>query len=365
MPGVQALTLLNHWLSLPEKRFDRAVSLSSQAIACDCSGLFNLLCDALGITKPFNIERPKAVDYFSLLQEVGSDNVGNLTQGCVLAWRKEVLPKSGDTGHVAMVCGPVEHLSAGHYLVPVVDASKACLGIAERTLELFSDERGKIQGVRLSAADKKIKRTAIYHHPLSSSRYCFGCALPKRVCNCNAIEAVLTSPSVVILRHPQERKKTLATVSLIKQRYPRILVKDGEIFSPMRGAQWRLLFPDDQSQAVDDQNQSLGENPRAEPLSESLILIDATWRKAKKILYSNAWLNSLPKVSLSPNFLSHYRLRKVPSDQALSSVETVACVLRDEALIELLDAVTEKHIEQMGLETYQKNYTGHINFSGE
>lgn len=325
-------------------------------IHCDCSGFIALLFDELKLKKPYGLDRPKAVHYLALLQEVGSDRIDQLQPGNLLAWRKHQLPKSGDTGHVLVVDGLPVEVSNNRFQVSVIDATKKADGLSRRSIELYTDDAGKLIGVRLhlsdDKSDAKVKRTAIYHYPIVGGRYCWGCALPPRVCHCAAIEPVLKTPSIVILRHPKERKRTLSTVSLIKQRYPNVLVIEGEEFSPLRLPNLALLFPSDDVLEPDIA-------PHAE---QTLILIDATWRKAKKILHVNPWLQTLPKVSLSPQNLSSYLLRKVSSEENLSSVEAFAVAAHDKVLVDALKPFMDKHIQLMGRKVYQQNYKKHINY---
>ncbi|WP_317930108.1 DTW domain-containing protein [Halioxenophilus sp. WMMB6] len=351
--------LLNHWLALPNRAFAREPVVTGEAIACDCSGLINLLFEQLQLSKPYQLARPKAVHYFAILQEIGSNRLANLKPGNLLAWRKDKLPKSGDSGHVLMVAGEPLAVADHCYRLAVVDATKLEQGIARREIELQVDEAGQLIGVRLHRAENKFKRTAIYHHPLSASRYCFGCALPKRVCNCGAIDPILPPPPITILRHPEERGRTLSTVSLIKQRYPAVLVKEGEHFAPLRQSKLALLFPDATNigSEADDQTGAL-------QVYEHLILIDATWRKAKRILHQNPWLQALPKVALRPEKSSDYLLRKVADAGALSSVEAFALAVADGQLAGMLKPFMERQIALMGESVYQKNYRHYLNFSG-
>lgn len=344
------------WLAMPEKTFSREAFLNSQAIGCDCSGFITLLFSQLGVQTPYRINYPKAVHYFSLLQEIGSNHVDRLKTGSLLAWRKQQLPKSGDTGHVLLVAGDAVKLGPLHYRLPVIDSTKRLSGLARREIEVHTDEHGKLIGVRLHLSDSKIKRTAIYHHAINDTRFCFGCGLPTRVCGCATVDAILEVPPIIILRHPKERKRTLSTVSLIKQRYPAVLVKEGELFAPLRQSNLALMFPGDDSQ------QSCRESAQS---GATLILIDATWRKAKKILHVNPWLQALPRVNLRPEKFSDYRLRKVSSSAALSSVEAFAAAMEDRALGDSLGQFMDRQISVMGESTYRKNYRHYLNFSDD
>ena len=348
---------VNHWLALPDKQFSRSCQITESTIVCDCSGFVNRLFAALKLKTPYGLTRPKAVHYFGILQEIGSNRIDTLKPGSLLAWRKMVLPKSGDTGHVLVVMDEPQKLSDQCYSITVVDATKKYGGLTRREIKLYTNESGILIGVRFSLDDKKVKHTAIYHHQIEGSRYCFGCGVPSKVCNCQVIQPLLSVPPVVILRHTQERKRTLSTVSLIKQRYPNVFVIEGEVFAPIRLANPVLLFPGGEDLEVGQKSAV-----SASSVQSTYLLIDATWRKAKRIVHVNTWLQALPRVSIDSSHVSQYLLRKVASKEQLSSVEAFAEVVQDQELGAMLPAYMQKQIELMGEQTYKSNYRNHINF---
>lgn len=347
---MHASNFIDNWLGLSKKSFQRPPEITEQSIACDCSGFINLLCQSLNIEQPWRLAQPKAAHYFGLLQEIGSHRISDLKKGHLLAWRKDKLPQSGDTGHVLWVDGSPRQLSNGLYQLVVVDSCKLQGGLSRRCIELQCDGQNII-GVRFHAGESKIKRTAIYHHPLQAQRYCFGCSLPKKVCQCGQITPIEKAPNVVVFRHPKERRRTLSTVSLIKQRYPSVLVKDGETFAAAGYPNAALLYPD-QAVSVKAQRDH----------HSMLILLDGTWRKVKKMLHLNPWLLQLPRVSLAPEQPSGYLLRKVSDAHALSSAEAFALAQSDTALYDALPQLMERQIALMGRDRYRKNYQNHINY---
>ena len=58
-----------------------------------------------------------------------------------------------------------------------------------------------------------------------------------------------------------------------------------------------------------------------------LVLLDATWRKSKRLLHENPHLQLLPRLSLQDGLLSKYRIRKSSIENALSTVESTAAAL--------------------------------------
>lgn len=356
--------LLRKWLALPEKRFARTPTVSATAIHCDCAGLITLAFDRLSIPKPYALTRPRAVHYFAILQEIGSNHISQLEPGSLLTWRKDQVPKSGDSGHVLVVAGRPVQCTEHAYKLSVIDATKVHNGLAQREICVHTNAEGQLTGVQLHLSVRKVKRTAIYHAPVVDTRYCLGCGLPRKVCLCQKIEAKPMRRKVVILRHPRERRKTLSTVSLIKQRYPQVLVKEGHVFPPIRTRNCALLFPTSSS---DDMTPPQAVTQRwsgvREDNEQTLLLLDATWRKAKRMVHENPWLRALPRISLEPQTRSEYLLRKGPGGQALSTLEAFALVQNDSALVARLQEFMTQQVELMGADVYRRNYRGHHNYS--
>ena len=58
-----------------------------------------------------------------------------------------------------------------------------------------------------------------------------------------------------------------------------------------------------------------------------LVLLDATWRKSRKMLYLNPVLQRLPRLGLKDVAPSNYRIRKAHAPHQLSSLEAAALAL--------------------------------------
>jgi len=367
---VSLQVLTNAWLELPDKGFSRHPTVTSSGIHCDCSGLISLLCEHLDVPKPYALKQPRAVHYFAVLQEIGSNNIHQVKPWDLMAWRKENVPKSGDSGHVLLVAGEPESIEENIYRLAVIDATKVHNGLARREICLHTNAHGRVIGVQLHLSETKVKRSPIYHAPLLNKRYCLGCGVPRKLCLCHQVDVNRPGSPMIILRHPDERKKTLSTVSLIKQRYPEVLVQEGETFSPIRRQNLALLFPDADTAAssLGGAGVLIGPTSIVSHLDtateqQTLVLLDATWRKAKRMLHENAWLAGLPRVSIEPRAVSDYLLRKVPSPKALSTVEVVALIQNDPALQKLFRVFMQKQIELMGKDKYANNYREYINYT--
>jgi len=81
------------------------------------------------------------------------------------------------------------------------------------------------------------------------------------------------------------------------------------------------------------------------------ILLDATWTEARKMFRKSPYLDSLPVLSLQPEQLSRYRLRRSKRDDHLCTAEVAALCLElagdlqaAEALNAYLDVFTEHYL---------------------
>jgi DTW domain-containing protein YfiP len=81
----------------------------------------------------------------------------------------------------------------------------------------------------------------------------------------------------------------------------------------------------------------------AEPSQVRLVVLDATWRKSRKMLHQNPWLQTLPRLSLDASRVSGYSIRKAHKPGQLSTLEATCAALAqlqgdDTAYVSLLKA---------------------------
>ncbi|MNT44825.1 DTW domain protein [compost metagenome] len=90
---------------------------------------------------------------------------------------------------------------------------------------------------------------------------------------------------------------------------------------------------------------------RAEGKRPLFILLDATWTEARKMFRKSPYLDRFPVLSLTPEQISRYRLRRSTREEHLCTAEVAALCLDlagDEqaggALDAYLDVFTERYI---------------------
>lgn len=138
--------------------------------------------------------------------------------------------------------------------------------------------------------------------------------------------------SVVILQDAQERKCAKSTVPLLQLALPQLEVVAAdddltvaELKARVQQApeQWGLVYPTADSQPVE----GLAANKDV-TRPTAWLLPDGTWKKTRRLLHEHPWLTKITAYSFSQAPVSNYRIRKVPSPSACSTLESVAWVLQ-------------------------------------
>ncbi len=170
---------------------------------------------------------------------------------------------------------------------------------------------------------------------------CDCCQRPVRTCLCSLIRRVANQVNVLILQDPQEATHAKNTAGLLHLSLmnSQVLSCDPDVaLAPellaealnRAGKQPILLYP------PTPEAKSLGLlEPAPLPAPElmqteqlRLIVLDATWRKSRKLLYLNPLLQRLPRVTLENPPESLYLIRKADSENQLSTLEASCYALR-------------------------------------
>ncbi|OUR64421.1 hypothetical protein A9Q77_12135 [Marinomonas sp. 42_23_T18] len=155
--------------------------------------------------------------------------------------------------------------------------------------------------------------------------YCGECHYLKKQCVCGLIPHLAQPLKIVIFQHPKEALHPKNTIKLLQLVWPDVKViilpeddlQNADYFKGLND-NWYLLYPGDTSLALET---------LSDPVKgriEGLVLIDATWRKAYKLLNLYPCLQAMPRVCLGTIPEQLYDIRKAPSLEALSSLEALA-----------------------------------------
>lgn len=191
-----------------------------------------------------------------------------------------------------------------------------------------------------------------------SREICHNCDRPKRVCLCSAISNVSSPYDIIVLQHPKEVGIYNNTVKLLELCVNEVTVFVGEKWADLESIGLKhdghsfLIFPGEDAMSNFDKEALSFKFNRSGPRI-TIVLIDGTWRQAKKIYRENEWLKSIPKFSFSNGkYLSNYTIRKEPKDGFLSTLEAVVYTVREasgdgqwgEALFKLLQTMVDNQL---------------------
>jgi DTW domain-containing protein len=196
----------------------------------------------------------------------------------------------------------------------------------------------------------------------SSRPVCTACRRPVGHCLCALVPRLQCATEVLILQHPSERQHALNTarllaLGLVSARLVTVEFLDDDLAAKLTDPGWRteLLFPGPDATLIT--------RAPSDARPRRLVLLDGTWRKARKLLYLNAVLRGLPRVTLPSGEVSRYRLRKAPGPEALSTIEAgVRALSIIEPKVDFLpllspfEALIEGQISAMGSDCYQRNH---------
>ena len=128
---------------------------------------------------------------------------------------------------------------------------------------------------------------------------------------------------ILVLQHPHERRKYYSTTKLLTAAVTNSKILRGIEFSPAilpgQGQNCYLLYPG--IGAADCSEAAL--TP-----SSTVVVIDGTWIEARKIVFRNKFLKSLPRLTFKNPIGSNYRIRKQPKHGCLSTLESVGHLLK-------------------------------------
>ena len=135
---------------------------------------------------------------------------------------------------------------------------------------------------------------------------------------------------MLLLQHPLEQAHAKGTAKLLQMSLQHCRIWVGERFDPQELAQtlasavpeqstW-LLYPED--------HQAVGAGLTAAPTCRRLVVLDATWRKSRKMLLLNPLLQSLPRLALLDPPASRYTVRKAHQSHQLSTLEASVLALQ-------------------------------------
>jgi len=180
---------------------------------------------------------------------------------------------------------------------------------------------------------------------------CPACFRPDSLCLCAQIQGVDNRTEILVLQHPRERFHPFGSARMLTTalKRSRVEVAFGGAGKDLHHATEvppgaGLLYP--HPDARDLSELAPGERPA------SLILLDGTWAHARRLYNDNAWLQTLPRFTISPARPSRYLVRREPHEWCISTleaaVEALVCLEPETAgLAELLTVFERMNSDQV------------------
>ena len=155
--------------------------------------------------------------------------------------------------------------------------------------------------------------------PRDLSGLCPRCLLKVDQCLCSELTCIRSNIQIVIVRHVTEERLTSNTGRLAALMLSNVCIVPyggDEPFDegPLRGDNSWLLFPDAESAA-----------PRGRP--QRLVVLDATFRQARRMYRKISGLRQLQRYALSTPEERTPGRRKSPRSDGLSTIEAIATAL--------------------------------------
>lgn len=155
---------------------------------------------------------------------------------------------------------------------------------------------------------------------------CYTCYRPEELCFCAQIPSIANRTQILILQHVKERFHAFNTARIVRKALQNCelivdqtdhLAKQSLPFLPSTG----ILYPGDDSILLSEL--SYQQRP------DQLVVLDGTWHHSKTFMKQIPALQQLPRFRLEPEAPSNYRIRKEPTESALSTLEATVAALKE------------------------------------
>lgn len=198
---------------------------------------------------------------------------------------------------------------------------------------------------------------------------CAHCLRPQTTCICGWVQAIASEVEVLILQHPLEVHNAKGSARLLHLSLAGSVLASGEQFAApelqalLYGSstaalrQPVLLYPDmplltaaaTPAATAPDWSLML-------PSQLRLVVLDATWRKSRKMLHLHPLLQALPRLPLRDPPPSLYRIRKAHRPDQLSTLEATCYALMQleqraapyQSLLQAFDGFVQEQLARVG-----------------
>ena len=161
---------------------------------------------------------------------------------------------------------------------------------------------------------------------------CTTCLQPSFGCYCPHVQQFDAKINFVVLIHPIEVKRRIATgrMSHLCLQDSHLIMgqdytKNEEVQKLIDDPQFHsvILYPGAKSQNLSDMTTEARGAIVPEGKKLRIFVVDGTWATAKKMVRQSQNLISLPRICFSPSSPSNFRVRKQPAAHCYSTIEAI------------------------------------------
>lgn len=162
---------------------------------------------------------------------------------------------------------------------------------------------------------------------------CPHCLRPQSTCICGFVTPTPTTCDVLILQHPLEEHHAKNSARLLHLSLPGSRLVVGEAFDDaaldalMPKPRYTVLLYPPTDYADHAEPATLDAMQLADPHQLRLVVLDATWRKSRKMLHQSPSLQRLPRLTLDDVPQGRYAIRKAHKPGQLSTLEATCVAL--------------------------------------
>jgi DTW domain-containing protein len=162
---------------------------------------------------------------------------------------------------------------------------------------------------------------------------CPRCLRPQATCICSFITPTVAACEVLILQHPLEQHHAKNSARLLHLSLPGSRLVVGEVFDE---AALQALMPEPRTTVLlyppthyeGHAAPALLDTVQLSDVSNvRLVVLDATWRKSRKMLHQSPALQRLPRLALEEVPVPRYAIRKAHKPGQLSTLEATCAAL--------------------------------------
>ena len=162
---------------------------------------------------------------------------------------------------------------------------------------------------------------------------CTHCLRPQAACICGFVTPTVPTCGVLILQHPLEQHHAKNSARLLHLSLPGSRLVVGEAFDDaalqalMPAPRYTVLLYPPTEYADHAAPAPLDTVQLRDPSNVRLVVLDATWRKSRKMLHLSPALQRLPRLALQDVPAPRYAIRKAHQPGQLSTLEATCAAL--------------------------------------